>query len=363
MTQFHPLPVVEVHRETADVVAVRLDVPAPLHSTFAYRPGQHVNVRAVVGDETLERTYSICSDPSEPGIRIAIKRITGGRFSTWANASLAPGMSLEVAPPSGRFVLSPSGGEPRHILAIAAGIGITPVIGVLRQALREEPASQVSLLYGNRTVEDIAFREELEGLKDRHLARMVLVQVLSRASDDESPVLGGRIDAVKIRTLAEPVLAAGQLTHAYLCGPGSLIREAREVLFDLGLPRERVLHEFFAPAGGGRAGPRAEPQPPPHAAEATSHGAEVTAVLDGVRYRFIARPGESIVDAALRSGVRVPFACKGGMCCTCRARLLDGSAEMHVNYSLEPWEREKGFILTCQAVAVSPRLVVDYDQM
>ena len=362
-SDFHPLTIAAVKRETPDAISVTFAIPEALRASFAFKPGQHLNVRATLDGEELRRSYSICSDPDAPGLRIAIKQVAGGRFSGWANRSLRPGMALESMPPTGRFVLAPGDGTPRHILGIAAGAGITPIIGMVRSVLLREPEGRATLVYGNRGIDGIIFREELEDLKDRFLDRFTLMHVFSGRDAEETPLLAGRITGEKVKALSRLFFPAAGVTHAYLCGPGSLIKEARNALFDLGLPRERVHHEFFAAGGGAyRAAPSQSTQPAtPDAAEAA--GPEIVAVLDGVRHRFRARPGEAVIDAALRAGLKVPFACKGGMCCTCRAKLVEGTAPMRVNYSLEPWEIDRGFVLTCQAVPSSERLVVDYDQL
>jgi ring-1,2-phenylacetyl-CoA epoxidase subunit PaaE len=273
-------------------------------------------------------------------------------------------------PPAGRFILPESDGSPRHIVAFAAGAGITPILAIVKHALARERETSLTLIYGNRMPQSILFREELEDLKDRHLGRFTLLHVLSRNEETSAPLFEGRIDAAKVRTFAARLFRPAEVAHVFLCGPGSMIKEARNTLIELGLPRARIHHEFFAPAGEayrGRKAPPPQPSPPTEMASAApsanTQGTEAIAILDGIRHRFTVPPGERVVDAALAAGIRVPYSCKGGMCCTCRARLIEGEAEMATNYSLEPWEIERGFILTCQAMPKSQRLVVDYDQM
>lgn len=385
--EFLALPIAQVRRETADAISIALAVPQTLAERFRFKPGQHVPVRAMIGGEEVRRTYSICSGPGDPHLRIAIKRLPNGRFSTWAHDTLAAGMSLEVMPPQGRFVLQPGDGMPCHLLAIASGAGITPIFAMLTYALTYEPHTRVTLLYGNRTMEDVIFRAALEDLKDRHMGRFAIVHVLSR-EESETPMLAGRITPQKLSEFALGLVDFGSVARAFVCGPGQMIRELRNQLFAMGLPRDRVHHEFFA-AGIPNAPSVAHPQPardapsvahsqparnaPKHAPTPVAaqqqpdteiKGArEIVAVLDGVRHRIEARHGEAVLDAVLRAGIRAPYACKGGMCCTCRARIVEGQAQMRLNYSLEPWEIEKGFTLTCQAVPQSPHLVVDYDAM
>jgi ring-1,2-phenylacetyl-CoA epoxidase subunit PaaE len=366
MHEFQALPVVEVRRETPDAICLTLAVPAPLREAFRFRPGQHLTLRAMSEEGEQRRTYSICCAPGDEHLRIAIKRVAGGWFSNWANDTLAAGATLDVLPPTGRFVLPESDGSPRLVIALAAGAGITPILAMLRQALRNEPGTRFTLIYGNRTPQSIMFREELEDLKDRHLGRFTLLHVLSRNEESSAPLFEGRITGEKVKALAARLFPPQEAAHVFLCGPGSMIKEARNALLGLGFERGKVHHEFFAPGGGAyrKGGTEAPPLPAQERAEAAAPGgAEAVAILDGIRHRFTVPPGARMVDAALAAGIRVPYSCKGGMCCTCRAKLVEGRAEMVTNYSLEPWEIERGFILTCQAVALSERIVVDYDQM
>ena len=311
MHDFVGLTIAEVSRATPGAIVVRFAIPDNARAKFAFRPGQHVNVRAEVGGAMAERSYSICSDPADADIRIAIRCVDCGHFSVWANEQLVAGMTLDVAPPAGRFVLAPGDGSPRHLLAIAAGSGITPVISIVRHALRTEPATRLSLIYGNRTVEEMLFRDELEDLKDRHLERFTLINVLSRGDMTETPLLEGRIDGPKLQALAAAI-PVQNLAHVYVCGPGSLIKEARNTLFALGVPRERVHHEFFAAGGGAyrataqAATPRASPMGPelPPTLPGTGNSTDIVVTLDGLKHRFTAKPGEAVIDAALRAGIR-----------------------------------------------------------
>jgi ring-1,2-phenylacetyl-CoA epoxidase subunit PaaE len=385
MHDYQPLKILKADRETPEAIALTLEIPAELRATYRFRPGQHLPVRATVDGEELRRTYSICCGPDEATLRIAIKRIADGRFSHWANANLKVGQALEAMPPAGRFILPEGDGNARQILAFAAGAGITPILAMLRHALEREPDSSFTLVYGNRAPATVMFREELEDLKDRHLGRFTLLHVLSHNEESSAPLFEGRITGDKVKTLTSRLFNPEEIAHAFLCGPGTLIKDARNALLELGIPRTRIHHEFFAPAGGrcpplrrqeGRG--EGQPQMPAPAQASAPHsitlpteergegipvGTQAVAILDGMRHRFTIPPGERVVDAALAAGIRVPYSCKGGMCCTCRAKLIEGEAEMVTNYSLEPWEIERGFILTCQALPKSDRLVVDYDQM
>lgn len=358
---FQPLKVAHVRRETPDALSLGLAVPDALAAAYRFRPGQHLVLRAVHEGEELRRTYSISSGPADRELWITIKRVEDGRYSPHVHATLKPGDTIEVMPPAGRFILQPGDGRARSLVAIVAGSGITPVMAMLRQALETEPETRFTLIYGNRSLDSIIFREALEDLKDRFLDRLMLVHVLSREPDADVPELNGRIDAAKIERLLPSLVTIADVDHFFLCGPDTLIKTARAKLMEMGVPRERIHFEFF------KAGP--EPEPRRAAAKRASSaatgaaGASVTVVLDGARHSFTLPEGSHVVDAALAAGIRVPYSCKGGMCCTCRAKVVEGKVEMTRNYSLEPWEIEAGFVLTCQAQALSDRLILDYDQV
>ncbi len=371
MLDYVPLTIADVRQETADAVSIAFAIPSEHAEAFRFRPGQHLALRTTLAGEEVRRTYSICSGPDDRQLAIAIKRIPGGLFSNWACNTLRPGMVIDSMPPAGRFILPDQPGDRRHILAFAAGAGITPIMAMAKHTLLRQPDTRFTLIYGNRDIASIIFRQRFEDLKDTHLDRLSLVHVLSRNEESDTPLLEGRITAEKVRAFARQLFRADDVDHVFLCGPGSMIRDVRNTLFALGFPRDRVHHEFFAAGGGAYRTTPLERTATSGARTAvakaqivpTSADTELVVVLDGIRHRIAARPGETIIDAALRAGVRVPYSCKGGMCSTCRARIVDGSATMRLNYSLEAWEVEKGFALTCQATANTPTLVVDYDQM
>src|SRR5262245_54887881 len=358
--EFHSLPIAAVRRETADAVSFALAVPPALTEAFRYRPGQHLVVRALLDGEEVRRTYSISSGPTDPELWITIKRIAGGLFSTHAHTNLAAAASIEAMRPAGRFFAPDDGGDGRTYLAIAAGSGITPVMGLIRHVLALEPNSRFTLVYGNRSVDSIIFRQALDDLKDRYLGRFSVLHVLSRDVEADVPLLSGRIDGDKVRQVLRLVGPPDEIDHVYLCGPGNLIKDAREALLDAGAARERIHFEYF------RAGPESVQRraPVPKVAHVgPAAGAELVAVIDGARHVFRVPDGGLVVDAALGAGVRVPYSCKGGMCCTCRAKLVEGEVAMLRNFSLESWEVDAGFVLTCQAQPRSSRVVLDYDQM
>jgi ring-1,2-phenylacetyl-CoA epoxidase subunit PaaE len=358
--EFYPLTIAAVRRETADALSFALAVPEPLRETFRYLPGQHLVVRALLEGKEVRRTYSISSGPEDRELWITVKRVEGGLFSAHAHECLAAGGTIEAMRPAGRFVAPDDGGDGRTYLGVAAGSGITPVMALVRHVLAREPGSSFTLIYGNRSVDSSIFREALDDLKDRHLGRLAVLHVLSRDSEVDVPLLSGRIDADKVRRLLPLVGRPDDIDQVYLCGPGDLIKNARGALLDAGVPRERIHFEYF------RAGPDSVQRrvPPSRPAErAAAEGAEAVAIVDGTRHTFRVPPGWLVVDAALAAHVRVPYSCKGGMCCTCRARLVEGEVRMVRNFSLEAWEIAAGFVLTCQAQPTTSRVVLDYDQM
>lgn len=354
--RFHRLTVRDVRRETADAVSIAFDVPAELADDYRYNPGQYLTLRATLDGEDLRRSYSICSGPDDGELRIAVKRVEGGVFSDWVNRTLTAGDAIEVMTPTGRFGATDVSGRPRIHVAFAAGSGITPVLSILRGVLAREPDSRFFLFYGNRSTGEILFREALEELKDRFLGRLSVFHVLSQEEQDLA-VLTGRLDGDKVRRLLRLVVPAEAVDEVYLCGPEAMSREIQAVLAELGVAPEKVHVELFVSALGGR--PRLKPVAPPP--DTPSRTAVLT--VDGKRREVPVADGESILDAALRAGMDLPYACKGGMCSICRAKLVEGEAAMDLNYSLEPWELEAGFILTCQSHPKTDRVVVDYDQM
>jgi len=347
--KFHPLEVAEVAPCGADAVAVRFRVPEALRDAYAFTPGQYLTLRATIDGEEVRRSYSIASAPGEDPM-VGIKRVEGGRFSTFAQG-LRPGDILDVMTPEGRFAWK---GE-RDVLLIAAGSGITPMMAIAEAALGA--GARVSLVYGNRNTASIMFRERLEALKDRHLGNFTLIHILSREEQD-IPILHGRIEPDRIARLAD----AGAITPEtaegiFLCGPGQMIDALAEHFGKTGVPPGRIHHERFQPEGAAAVMP-----PSSRARAVAAEGVAVEVILDGARRSFTLEAGDaSVVEAAARQGLELPYSCKGGMCCTCRCRIVEGSAEMAVNYALEPWELEAGFTLACQSRPTSDRLVLDFD--
>ena len=357
--KFHPLPVREVRRETKDCVSVAFDVPAEFADLYAFTAGQYLTLRETIGGEDIRRSYSICSAPGEGELRVAIKAVPHGKFSTWANESLAAGTTMQVMMPMGNFSVTPQVEVKKHYLLVAAGSGITPVFSIAKSILREEPQSEVTLIYGNRYFQTIIFRDQLEDLKDSHLGRFRVFHVLS-AEPNDVELFSGRIDRAKLDGFAKGFIRPDSIDEVFVCGPEPLIRTVTEFATDHGIDKERVHFELFASA--------AAPVNPVVTTEKkqivdTSAKCAVTVVFDGQETNFfMPMDGTAILDAAQNSGMDIPFSCKGGMCCTCRAHVSEGSANMKVNYALEPGEVEMGYVLTCQAVPTTERITVDFDR-
>ncbi|MGC8476257.1 MAG: 2Fe-2S iron-sulfur cluster-binding protein [Acetobacteraceae bacterium] len=347
---FHRLRIASLRHDTADSVVLGFAVPAELRAAFRFTPGQFVTLRAMIDGRACRRSYSICSDPEAAEVQVGIRHLPGGRFSGFAATALKVGDTLEVMPPDGRFGLAPEPGARRNLLFCAAGAGITPSLSILRATLARE-SGRCTLLYANRTRAAIMFREEIDALKDRYLDRFALVHLLSRETVEGA--LAGRLDGPTLaRLCAGP--AAGPVDHAFLCGPEGFAAALAPALAALG---GQLHQERFVPAEDAAARTAAAPAE----TDAPAAWAEVT--YQGVRTRIPLAAGENIIAAGERAGLELPHACRGGMCCTCRAMLTAGKVSMATNYSLEPWEIAAGYVLTCQASAASAELAVDYDRM
>lgn len=354
---FHTLTVKDVRRETPDAVSICLEVPDTLRERFHFTPGQNIAVRRVIDGAECRRNYSICSAPGDPDFRIAVKQIEGGLFSTWANTALKPGDTLEVMPPSGSFHTPMDATAQRQYVAFAAGSGITPVMSIMKATLDAEPLSSFTLIYGNRDRRHIIFREELESLKNRYLSRVQVIHVLSREATD-TDLNSGRIDAVKCAHIDEKIIAFRGIHAFFLCGPEGMIQTVRECLVGRGVAPERIHFELFHTSGSTANTSLAAGA----TQEFSGPMASVSVRHDGILTHFeLPYNGDTILQAALKKGIDLPFACKGGMCCTCRAKLVEGSVDMDRNYALEASEVQAGFILTCQSHPRSGKILVDFD--
>ena len=361
-SHFIPLTIEDVRRETADCVSIAFTIPPQLRETFHYHQGQNITIRAVIDGTELRRSYSICSSPLDDELRIAVKAVPGGLFSTHANERLQPGHELEVLPPSGKFYTELKPGNRKRYLAFVAGSGITPVLSLIRTALAIEPESHFTLVYGNRHRASIIFREQLEALKNRYMDRLALHHILSREQMD-LPLQQGRIDAQKCEALCERLIDLQGMDEIYLCGPGEMIFSVREWLERRGVEKKKVHFELFHPLeAAGPGATRRQETGGDLLSGQEGRVSEVTVRVDGASHIFtLPFEGASVLDAALHEGADLPFACKGGVCCTCRARLIEGQVEMDLNYALEADELAAGFILTCQSHPRSPKVVIDFD--
>lgn len=378
---FHPLPVTAVDRLTDDALAITFTVPDELRGTFAFQAGQHLTVRRDEDGEDVRRSYSICSTPGELAasgrLRIGVKQIVGGAFSGYAAGALRVGHTIDVLPPLGHFTTDFAPDRERRYAALVAGSGITPVLSLVATGLATEPASRFTVVYGNRSARSVMFSEELADLKDRYLARLHLVHVLSREPGNAA-LLSGRLDATRVATLLDVLIDAAGVDEWFLCGPYGMVLDAQQVLTDRGVPQHRVHTELFhvdespPPAGpgptptGSPGSPRVAGSGPTPPAGGLTDGAgmdtvTLTVIVDGRATTTEMARDERVLDAALRARPDLPYSCRGGVCSTCRARLVEGEVTMARNYALEPDELASNHILTCQSTPLTPRLTITYD--
>ncbi len=355
--RFHELTVARIDAEAAGAVALTLSVPAALKDSFQFEPGQFLTLRAQVNGQDLRRSYSICSTRSRlqqrGELQVGIRPVEGGLFSNWAAQQLRVGDSLQVMPPEGRFVIQ----RPRavHRVGFAAGSGITPILSIIASSMEEHPGTKFTLVYGNRRMDSVMFNEALQDLKDQYPDRLTLIHILSRQAQ-EVDLLEGRIDGDKVRAIMKAFLPVKSMDEVFICGPEAMIEATQKALVDAGVPANRVYTERFA-SGAAPAPPQA-----PRSEKAKSlSGMALTVVLDGKSHEMRIQPDEHILDVALNAGLDLPYSCKGGVCCTCRAKVTEGSVAMDKNFTLESWEMDKGFVLSCQARATSAKVVISFD--
>jgi ring-1,2-phenylacetyl-CoA epoxidase subunit PaaE len=356
MSKFHSLPIASIVRETRDAVAVTFAVPPALREQFRFEQGQHLTLRADIDGQDVRRSYSICSGVHDGTLRIAVKRSPGGVFSNWANEKLAAGHAIDVMPPMGHFNVALDAERARRYVAFAAGSGITPLLSIVKTTLETEPRSTFTLFYGNRASASVMFKEELAALKDLYLERFNLVHILSREAQDIE-LLHGRIDRGRAAALLTHWLPPGVIDAAFICGPEGMMDAVAQALRDAGLPESKIKIERFAASI-----PKHEHVPRP-LSQAAQTECEVTVVIDGARRTYtLEKTRENILDAGLANGVELPYSCKGGVCSTCRCRLVEGEVDMDVNFALEDYEVARGYILACQSYPVTDKVVVDFDQ-
>lgn len=356
MRKFYPAKIIDKREETRDSIVLMLQVPAEQADEFRYLHGQHVPVRAEIDGENIRRTYSICSSVDEQALKLGIRVQDGGLFSNYIAAQLGVGDTLEIMPPTGHFNTPLDPDQEKTYAAFVAGSGITPILSIVKSTLEIERKSRFSVFYGNRMRATTMFVEDLWALKNIYRDRLSLHFIMSQEAGDID-IYNGRLDAAKISALHEAFLDSSRPDEIFLCGPNPMIDELTTALVALGYDRDRIHAERFRPGLRGEATPR------PKRKTAPEEGTEITVVMDGQRQRFHMSPDdESILDAARSSGLDLPYSCKGGVCSTCRSLLTKGDVEMAVNYALEPWELEKGYVLTCQASPKTREIELDFDQ-
>lgn len=357
MARFHSLDVVDVRRETRDAVVVTLKPRDEDAALFDFTQGQYLTFRRKFDEDELRRSYSICAGKGDGHLQVGIKRVDGGAFSTWANEELKAGAVLEAMPPMGRFFTPVDPAAEKNYLAFAGGSGITPVLSIIKTVLAAEPKSTFTLVYANRQIGSIMFREELEDLKNRHLGRLSIVHVLE-AEAQEIDLFTGRVDAEKCAALFRVWIDLPSISTAFICGPEPMMLAIAGALKAHGLTDEQIKFELFASGQPGRAKKRAAT-----ADVSTSNSTEATVTLDGATRTFrMPKAGQSLLDAALEANMDAPYACKAGVCSTCRAKVLEGETEMATNHALEDYEVRQGYVLTCQCFPLSDKVVVSYDQ-
>ncbi len=350
---FYPLVVKEVRRETKDAVSVAFELNDEQRSVFRYTPGQYLTFRAAINGEEVRRSYSICAAPHEGELRVAIKEIEGGKFSTYANRTLKAGDTLESMAPAGNFAWKHEGSA-AHVVGWAAGSGITPISAIAKSVLNSDNESTFTLFYGNKNSNSIIFKNELEDLKNAYVDRFEVHHVLSR-EDQGSDYTSGRLDADKVKGYNGKFFDVATTTGHFLCGPLGMIEGVSGVLESLGTAKSTIHFELFNTAG-------ATAEAIAKSSSKASENAKVTVVLDGEETHFEMGPKDYVIDAALDAGADVPYACKGAVCCTCRAKVLKGTAEMVMNYALVDDEVKDGYVLTCQTHATSDELVISFDE-
>jgi ring-1,2-phenylacetyl-CoA epoxidase subunit PaaE len=355
MKQFHQLRVVAKTREASDAIRIALEVPEELRAQFAFLPGQHLPVQVEREGGKLRRTYSICSPAGRWPLEIGVRVQPGGAFGEFAERNLEVGQMLDVMPPTGRFHLSPESADGRFHVAFAAGSGITPILSILSSVLNNEPHSRFALFYANREQNTTMFIEDLYALKNQYPARLQLHFMFSR-EEQEFEISGGRIDTAKAAELCRRFCGGSAIDAAWVCGPDAMIEAVSEALRDLGLDPEQVHSERFRVS-------KKVSKAIDLKEEKSENFSHITVIMDGHKKSFeMPRSGANLVDGAAAAGVELPYSCKGGVCATCRTHVREGDIRMAVNYGLESWEVEQGFVLACQSTPTSDKIVLDYDK-
>lgn len=355
--RFHDLRVADVRRETEDAVSVAFDIPAELKDDYKYKAGQYVTLRQEINGEDVRRSYSICTGVNEGELRVAIKKVYKGVFSTYANEELKTGDVLQVMTPMGSFITEIDESTEKNYVFFAAGSGITPIASLIKTILHTSPKSNITLIYGNRSMDSIIFREEIEDLKNQHMDHFSVMHIFSEEKIG-NPLQDGLMNEEKIVNIYNAVLKGQEIDEVFVCGPEPVIHGVKDTFANIGFDENKVHFELFSSPG--------QKKKPDVTLEHKDHGpridANVKVILDGEETLLsLDSDGDNILDAAQKAGADVPFSCKGGVCCTCKARVMKGTARMDVNYALEDDEVADGYILTCQAHPTSDELIVSFD--
>ncbi len=358
--EFYPLRIENLHKDTENAVVVTFSVPEELKETFTFIQGQYLTLSQQIGGEEIRRSYSICAGVDDEQLRVAIKQVEGGIFSTWANQELKAGDTLNVMPARGEFCTKIDPGQNKKYLCICAGSGITPVLSIMKTVLARAPQSTVTLLYGNQRTSTMMFRQELAFLKNAYLQRFHWINIFSR-EPQEVDLLSGHLDNRKGGALNQRLINISGFDEFFLCGPEAMISEVSRGLRGEGVAEANIHFELFAASAENAR--QAIERHHARAQEYKGMVSEVSILAGGREYNFdLSTDGENILDAGLRNGVDLPFSCKGGVCATCKARLIEGEVDMDLNQALRPEEIENGYILTCQSHPISEKIVVDFDQ-
>lgn len=356
MADFHKIKIAQVYKETKDTVVVEFDIPEKLEEKFKFKQGQHLTLRKFINNVDVRRTYSLCTSPLDKEWKVAIKQITGGAFSTFANTELKSGDTIEVMEPTGKFYVDIESEASNNYIAFAAGSGITPLLSIIKTHLISEPKSTFKLFYLNRRVKTIIFKEEIERLKNQFFGRFQVFYFLTKEQRD-IPFLNGRFDKEKLQVLTKTFIDIEDTNHCFICGPRDMIFLVRDHLESVGLDSDKIHYELFFSGDNEAAKLRI--------AEVLEHkldGTKVTIIDGGKEFHFVMdEDSETILDGALAAGADLPFACKGGVCSTCKCQIVEGTVEMKVNYALDDKEVSNNFILSCQSVPTSDKIIVNFD--
>ena len=360
-TQFHPLKVKRVTPEAGDSVAITFAIPPEKKEAFAFEPGQFLTLRAQLNGQDVRRNYSISCPRSQltrrNELEVGIRPVEEGLFSNWAVKNIKPGDTIEVMPPDGRFTVKKQ--RAIHRVGFASGSGITPILSIAATTLEEQPESKFTLIYGNRRMSSVMFNEALQDLKDRFAGRFTMIHTLSRQAQ-EVDLQEGRIDGDKVRQVIKALLPTASMDEVFICGPEAMIDATQKALIESGVPENRVYSERFTSSHEQAVKVQADTDSAP-VRVAAKKDISLTVIVDGHEHEMRISKDEKLLDAAMNAGLDVPFSCKAGVCCTCRAKILEGSATMHKNYTLEKDEVEKGYVLSCQATATSQKVVLTFD--